>query len=121
MKRYKLLTALLIALIAVILAACGTDNSTGDAIPDNMNPDIYASGKQAVRLVEDYEAGNITIEECFNSYAPLIDYLDTIEVTDDQKESAIAVIGYVNAIGYDLTMNEDYEEDLTGLKNILGV
>ena len=108
-------------LIAVILAACGNSNSTGDTIPDGFNPDAYASGKQAVRIVEEYEAGEITIEECFNEFTPLLDYLDTIEPAEDEKETTTRIIGYVYALACDLTYTIDYEEDLTGLKELLGV
>lgn len=121
MKRHKLLTALLIALIAVILAACGSDSNSGDAIPDGFNPDAYASGKQAVTIVEDYAAGNISIDEAFTEFKPLIDYVDTIEPAEDQEETTTQIIGYVNALAYDLTYTIDYEEDLTGLKELLGV
>lgn len=120
MKRHKLLIAVLIALIAVILAACGNSDST-DVTPDGFNPDAYASGKQAVRIVEDYAAGNISIEDCFDEFVPLIDYLDTIEAAEDEKETTIQIIGYVNSLAYDLTYTLDYEEDLTGLKELLGV
>ena len=120
MKRYKLLAAVLIALIAVILVACG-GSDTGDTIPDGFNPDAYASGKQAVRIIEDYEAGEITINEAFEQFAPLIDYLDTIEAAEDEKETTTQIIGYVNALAYDLTYTVDYEDDLTGLKQLLGV
>lgn len=120
MKRYKVLTALLIALLTVILAACGNSNNDTDT-PNGFNPDAYASGKQAVRIIEDYEAGEITINEAFEQFAPLIDYLDTIEPAEDEKETTTQIIGYVNALAYDLTYTIDYEEDLTGLIDLLGV
>ena len=113
--------AVLIALIAVILAACGNSDSTDDTIPDGFNPDAYASGKQAVRIVEDYEAGEITIDKAFEEFVPLLDYLDTIEPGEEEKETTIQIIGYVYALAYDLTYTIDYEEDLTGLKELLGV
>lgn len=115
----KILVLLVVAMC--ILTACNQSDNAANTIPENMNEDIYYSGKQAVRLVEDYEAGVITIEECFKDFAPLMEYVETIELAENEQESAIAIKEYINNLAYDLMLVEDHAEDLEGLKNLLGV
>ena len=107
-------TILLVLAVIVLLCSCGSK------VPDGMSERGYEIGKNALKVVADYNTGNITKDEAIEKVDEYVDRLSQLTDQSDQYYKDLSISVQLDAFRLALVNGGDTFAIEDKIKEILG-
>ena len=92
----KRTVALFLTLI-LILSGCG-----GQKIPSGMAESTYELGERAVKVIDNYNSGVISSDDCYDRLQDICISLDNLNLSDDYTAKNTILMIYINSFKAEL-------------------
>lgn len=121
--RKRLITLLIITLLAASITACG------NKIPDGMSQETYDVGVTALEIMDKYNSADIDADEAYSRLDTLYSKLNSLKLNDEpESEYGLSedsqnsfVKTYISAFQWELVSGDDTYETADKLRDTLDI